>query len=172
MATITSNDYLDFSAITILEELTVAIARKILDFQQNSAINSNGLEVITINSNENADSITIALSVRGRFRSNGSIEVENRFPTGTFTSGTGTYPFNGTNIFEAYTYLIQYQHSLEIATQTNPNADNQFCGFTIESADTVGESYSLEITVEQSDAPLLVTSLGGEQTSKGKAYIL
>lgn len=173
MATITATEkYSDFASITTYEELSIAIARKILDFQQDSTLNQDGLEVITISTNENTDRITISLTARGKFKTDGTVQIENRFPSAVFTPGTGTYPFNGDNIFEAYFYLINFQHSLEISTATNANAENQFCSFTIDSVDTVGEAWPLSLTVEQIDAPLLVVTNAESSTSKGKVYLL
>lgn len=173
MATITATEkYPDFASITTYEELSIAIARKILDFQQNSELNPNALEIITINTNENTDRITISMSARGKLKADGSIQVENRFPSASFTAGAGVHPFDGDNIFEAYFYLISFQHSLEISTTTNPNAENQFCSFTIDSADTVGEAWPLTLTIEQNDAPLVITGNAESSTSKGKVYLL
>jgi hypothetical protein len=173
MATITATEkYLDFASITTYEELSIAIARKILDFQQDSTLNPNALEVITINTNENTDTITISMTARAKLKTDGSLQIENRFPSATFTSGAGSYPFDGENILEAYCYIIMYQHSLEISSVTNGNAENQFCSFSIESVDTVGETWPLNITIEQNEAPLVIIQNAENSTSKGKVYLL
>jgi hypothetical protein len=173
MATITATEkYSDFASITTYEELSIAIARKILDFQQDSELNPNALETITINTNENTDSVTISMTARAKFKTDGSIQLENRFPSATFTPGVGVYPFDGENIFEAYFYLIMFQHSLEISSVTNGNAENQFCSFSIESVDTVGETWPLNITIEQNESPLVIVGNAESSTSRGKVYLL
>lgn len=173
MATITNTTrYTNFASINNYEELSIAVARKILDFQQNAELNPNALEVITINTNENTDRITISMTVNGRFKADGTVAIRNYFPAAEFIPANGTYPFVGDNILEAYFYLVAYQHSLEINSAKNPNAENQFCAFTIESTDVVGEPWPLSVLVEQNEAPLLITGDSERSISQGNIYLL
>lgn len=174
MTTIT-NEYPDLpAAITTLEKLTVTAARRILDLQQNIEINSSGLTIISISTDETADTVSISLTVGCKFI-HGKLEVENPFPDAVFTlpEETKLFPFNGTHLVEAYVYLVLYQSSIELLTTKNPSAEAVYCSYSIESNGDVGSKFPAEISVEQNEVPLTITTNSdGSQSSFGKEYLL
>ena len=176
MTTIT-NAYPDISSITILEKATVALARKILDAQQDILINVNNIELITISQSETNDTIAVSVpgsnaTLRGKLEG-GMLKIDNPFPTATFTSGTGTFPFNGTHLVEAFVYLVLYQSGLELSPAKNTNAEAIYCSVAIETGDEVAAVSPLTLTLSITDAPLTtITNADGSQSSSGKEYLL
>ena len=166
--------YPDFSGITTLEELTLSMARKILEVQKNTTFNINSFDIIDINSNEETSTTTINVTgLKAKVNTSGELDEDEPFEN-VFDSGDGAYPFNKTGLLDAFFHVVLYQLGLEKNGETNLSGEtNAFVDISITTVDTEYSIYPLSVDITLTDYHLtLIPQLDGGLLSKSKEYLL
>jgi len=166
--------YPDFSGITTLEELTLSMARKILETQKSTVNNPSAFDLIDINCNEETSKINIEINgLRGKVDDNGVIKIEEVFREVNFQEGTGSYPFNRNELLDAFFHLALFHMIQEKNTGINQDAEvNQYIDISVGTSSLALSSYPLDINISIADYPAILTpqSTGGS-LCKAKIYL-
>ncbi len=164
------NHYPDYSSVNTLESLILTFARAILITQRNSSFNSDGLDYIDFVTNEESQSCSINVGgLRARIDESGLISVNNPF-NATINPGTGSYPFNRTNLLDAFFHCCCFAQKLESDSNFNLS-DTAYFSVSI-SSQAVKSNYSLDVKVDISDFPLNSTVLpDGTVNFEAKEYL-
>lgn len=169
-----SASYPNFSGITTLEELTLAMARKILEVQKSTVNNPSAFDLIDINCNEETSKINIEVNgLRGEIDDNGVIKIEEVFREVSFQQGTGDYPFNRSQLLDAFFHMTLFHMFQEKKTGVNQDAEvNQYVTVNIGTSDVTLSSYPLDVSISIVDYPVIFTpqSTGGS-LCKAKIYL-
>jgi hypothetical protein len=165
---ITASQYPQFSDTT-LESLTLSLARKILDIQKNPTLNLTNDAIITIDENITNEIASVTLSDLQGNIVNGIITIKDYFAY-AFTDGVGTYPFNRTNLVDAFFHVLAYQQKQELLIAKNPGS-KMCCDFDISNVTEMNMSLQLVINCSLTDYPITVTN-GDTSTTSAKPYLL
>ena len=163
--------YPQFSDCDHLEKLVLQLAREILEVQKDAAINTSNTELIDISGSEKMELLTIKTSNWLGNWNNGSLLVNNPFPTHSFTAGSGSYPFNQTTLVNAFFHTAMYLHKQELLIAKNV-ASKQCVVFDLTSVDTIGDSQQLDLSVTITDLPITISNSSSLTTSLAKPYLV
>lgn len=165
------NHYPQFSDCTTLESLVLQLAREILEAQKDSAINTANVELIDIDPSEKNEVIDIKTSNWTANWNNGLIVINNPFPSHTFTTGTGTYPFNQATLVNAFFHVAMFLHKNELSVSKNI-ASKQCVEFDITSVNEIGDPQQLEVSVTITELPITITNTPTSTSSSAKPYLV
>ncbi len=163
--------YPDFTSELTLEELTLSMARLILSYQKSSVTNANNIDRITITTDEEAETTTVAFEGAEAEWVEGEIVLHNYLTNVTFTSGTGDYPYNRTNLIDAFFHLILTQSRYELDRNFNPDIESRFIDYSIGKGEPTSNTKPVVVSANLTDYPLVITLAGGSSSSKAKPYL-
>ena len=103
---ITASQYPQFSDTT-LESLTLSLAKKILEVQKSPSLNLTNDTIITITENLTDEVCNVTLTGLQGVIVDGVITVKNYFAF-NFTDGIGDYPYDRTNLVDAFFHVLMY----------------------------------------------------------------
>ncbi|MDT9298058.1 MAG: hypothetical protein P5700_24060 [Arthrospira platensis PCC 7345] len=166
---ITPGLYPDFSETT-LEALVLAMGRRLMRRQRNLVINITGKDIMDLTLDEEDSVVNLAIDELEGFINDGAIEVVEPFPA-SFQAGTGSYPFNQTNLCSALLHLVMYQHAAEFSPTLNPEPARKHCEFTIGPNTRGSGTYPLICTITLTDYPVIINYTDG-MTSTAQPYLL
>ncbi|MFM6192884.1 MAG: hypothetical protein ACKPEN_01660 [Planktothrix sp.] len=165
--------YPDFTTEEHLEELLLSMAWKILDLQL-SASNTEGVDIINATSDDETRRTNITFNnIEGSIQ-DGVLVCKNYFPSFTFQSGTGSYPFNrlGTQgIVNAFIHLLIYQQSKELDGTLNDNEAALYCKYSLTHTSTQGSINPIVVSASMDNYPLIYAYSNGSQNKKAKPYL-
>jgi hypothetical protein len=165
--------YPDFSIEETLEELTLSMARKFLQWQKTPSFNPNNYDKINLTIDEEAEVATVELSDISAININGLIEAQDPFSQTSFTKGTGSYPYDRSSLTDALIHLLIYQSSIEFNKLLNPEEEEVSISYSISPTDRNGTLiHPITITATMTDYPLVIEDGPNGYISKGKAYLL
>ncbi len=163
--------YPDFTSELTLEELTLSMARLILSYQKSSVTNANNIDRITITTDEEAETTTVAFEGAEAEWVEGEIVLYNYLTGITFTTGTGTYPYNRANLVDAFFHLILTQSKYELNRDYNPDIDTRFIDYSVGKGEPTTNSKPVVVSASLTDYPLVITLANGSSSSKAKPYL-
>lgn len=166
---ITPGLYPDFSETT-LEALTLAMGRQLLQRQKDLVINVTGKNIMDLTLDEEESVVNLSIDELEGFIDDGAIKVVDPF-LGNFQAGTGSYPFNQSNLCSALLHLIMYQHAYEFSPTFNPEPAKKHCDFSIGPNTRGSGTYPLIFTITLTDYPVIVDYTNG-MTSTAQPYLL
>lgn len=147
-------------ASTTLEDLTLQLALK-LQNEQNTPAN-NPLELRFVTLSVNGAEKTASLSVIDypcKFSSD-TLDIQNVFDGGSFTSGGGAFPFNKPNLPTALFACIRHQRKLELTPANNPN-NLEYCNWELKDADNLdADLNNCLMSVSLTDLPIEIDADG------------
>jgi hypothetical protein len=108
---ITASQYPQFPDTT-LESLTLSLAKKILEVQKSPSLNLTNDMIIKIDENLTTEVCNVTLTGLQGTIINGTIMVKNYFGF-NFTDGTDVYPFNRSNLVDAFFHVLMYHQKHE-----------------------------------------------------------
>ncbi|MBD2481543.1 hypothetical protein [Planktothrix sp. FACHB-1365] len=165
---ITPQQYPQFNDTT-LESLLLSLARKILEIQKDSTLNSTSETIITITEDLNNETTEVQLKELQASIVNGIITIKNYFNY-DFTDGVGQYPFNRTNIVDAFFHVLMFQQKHELNIAKNPGS-LMCCDFDIANVSEMNMTQQLVINAGLTDYPITVTN-GNSLTTASKQYLI
>lgn len=154
-----------------IEELLVQLAMKMGDLQASANNNDNNSFVITTDVSFNNETAKITTNQWVGTWVDGDFIVKNYFPSFSFPAGVGTYPFNRSNICDAFFHVAMFQQKMELSTAKNPGKV-AFIDWSIANAISMGATQQAEITLNISDLPVLVTVNSDTTSIKAKPYLI
>lgn len=161
--------YSDFDGITILEELSIALARAVLAIQSELNKNPKKLDYVDITQNEDEKTIDINWKDIPCNIISGKIEIINLFNDTIFTPGTGDYPFNQTYLLGAAIHIFMFQGLQKLNTILNTEGEN-LVSFSIESV-TEFDLQDKLLFSGSATLPLIYQSIAGKQVTFGQPYL-
>lgn len=167
---ITIPHYPGFQNCNYLEELTLQLGREVAEIQKNSNYNTQNEEIISIISSETNETCDIVCNNWIGQWVNGVFVVKNYFPTYNFPNGEGSYPFNRTNLCDAFFHVAIYQQKMEISTSKNPQKLG-FISWDIKGEEEIGASNQCLISLEIMNLPITVSNQSDQTITKAKAYL-
>lgn len=148
-----------------LEQLTLAMIRKMLAHQQTSNL---AKPLITASTTEDGNSTTIKCVFKVTL--NVSLRVINPFPDLAFTqsSNAPNPKWAGENLAEAVTWLLIYQNTLEKNPTIN-SGDSSYISFNItDSEEGINEH---DLTIDLTEYPLIISYNENGYISSAKPYL-
>ncbi|MEL7039713.1 MAG: hypothetical protein AAFO04_29525 [Cyanobacteria bacterium J06592_8] len=164
--------YPDFTSETTLEELTLSMARTILNLQKSSVSNPNTIDKINITLDEEAETVTVEFAdVEAEFQ-DGNLFLFNYFQGTAFTQGMGSYPYNRTHLVDAFFHLALTQSKYELNRDHNPDIETRYISFTVGQGEPATNAKPVIVGVTMQDLPLEIELSGGTSNSKAKPYLI
>lgn len=163
--------YPDFTSELTLEELTLSMARLILNHQKSSVTNANNIDRISITTDEEAETTSVSFEGAEAEWVDGEIVLYNYLTGITFTAGTGTYPYNRANLVDAFFHLILTQSKYELNRDYNPDIDTRFVDYSVGKGEPTTNSKPVVVSASLTDYPLVITLANGTSVSKAKPYL-
>ncbi|MET0099902.1 MAG: hypothetical protein ABWU11_24745, partial [Arthrospira platensis] len=102
------------------------MGRQLLQRQKNLVVNVTGKDIMDLSLDEEASVVNLDIDELEGFIDDGAIAVVEPFFVG-FQPGTGSYPFNQTNLCSALLHLVMYQHAAEFSPTLNPEPARKHC---------------------------------------------
>jgi len=165
---ITIPHYPQFSDTT-LEGLTLSLARKILEIQIDSTLNTTNDMIILITEDLNSETTEVTLTDIQANIVDGVMTTKNYFNY-DFTDGVGVYPFNRVSIVDAFIHLLIFQQKQELSIAKNPGG-LMCCNFSISNVSEMNMAQQLTINASLTDYPITVTN-GNNLTTAAKSYLI
>lgn len=165
---ITANQYPQFSDTT-LESLTLSLARKILEIQKDNTLNQTNDSIIDIQEDLTKEVTTVKLTDLQAVIIDGVIVVKNYFNF-AFTDGIGSYPFDRTNLVDAFFHLLMYQQKQELIIAKNPGSLT-CCEFDIANVSEMNMAQQLTVNCSLTDYPISVIN-GSTNVTTAKPYLV
>ncbi|MGL4497549.1 MAG: hypothetical protein ACRC78_11620, partial [Planktothrix sp.] len=97
--------------------------------------------------------------------------VKNFFPEFDFTPGVGLYPFNRSNIIDAFFHVAMYMQKQEISTAKNPTG-NSYISWGIGQIDTMGAGFQGDLSLSITGLPIALTIQSDQTIIKAKPYLI
>ena len=163
--------YPDFTSETALEELTLSMARTILNYQKSSVTNGNNIDRISISTDEEAETTSVAFEGVEAEWVGGEIVLHNYLTSVTFTTGTGDYPYNRANLIDAFFHLVLVQSKYELDRNFNPDIETRYLDYAISQGEPTSNTKPVIVGANLTDYPLIITLSGGSSSSKAKPYL-
>lgn len=163
--------YPDFTAETTLEELTLSMARQILSYQKSSVTNNNNIDRISITTDEEAETTSVAFESAEAEWVEGEIVLYDYLTNVTFTTGTGDYPYNRTHLIDAFFHLVLTQSRYELDRNYNPDIETRFLDYSIGQGEPTSNTKPVIVGCNLTDYPLVITLANGSSSSKAKPYL-
>ncbi|MFY7802000.1 MAG: hypothetical protein ACOVQ7_01090 [Limnoraphis robusta] len=163
--------YPNFTSELTLEELTLSMARSILNYQKSSVTNGNNIDRISITTDEEAETTTVAFEGAEAEWVEGEIVLHNYLTNVTFTAGTGDYPYNRTNLIDAFFHLVLVQSKYELDRNFNSDIETRFIDYSIGKGEPTSNTKPVIVSANLTDYPLVITLAGGSSSSKAKPYL-
>jgi hypothetical protein len=160
---ITPSQYPQFPDTT-LESLTLSLARKILEVQKNPSLNLTNDSINTIVEDITKETVTVTLTGLEGNITNGIIEIKNYFNF-DFSDGTGEYPYNRTNLVDAFFHVLAYQQKQELLIAKNPGS-KVCCDFTIDNVTEMNMALQLTINCGLTDYPIMIDNTNNSTSAK------
>lgn len=163
--------YAGFTACNHVEELTLQLGREILEIQKDDSINTTTTSVIDIIGSESVETTTIkTIDWIGQLV-NGRLKIVNPFPSHEFVTGTGNYPFDQTDLINAFFHVVCYQQKMELSVTKNVGS-KQFIDFDVANSTTLGAASQLEISLTITDLPIYIINQSDQTVTKAKPYLV
>jgi hypothetical protein len=155
---------------TTLESLLLSLARKILEIQKSPSTNLTNDTIITVVEDLNSETTTITLVDIQASVIDGIIVIKNYFNY-NFTSGVGSYPYNRTNLVDAFFHVLMFQQKQELIIAKN-SGSKMCCDFDVTNVNEMNMSQQLIINCSLTDYPITVANNGDSLTTVSKQYLL
>ncbi len=167
---ITVGIYPDFTTEATLEELTLSMARKLLFQQKDLTLNPTNKDYISISVDEEIEEATVNLDALEVDIVEGMLTAQNYFEDEIFTPGTGSYPYDRSNLADAFVHCALHQNAMEINRIANP--DDSLKNITIDiSQGDWGVGLPLRLTINMTNIPITVELENGFSKSKARSYL-
>jgi hypothetical protein len=167
---ITVGVYPDFPTEASLEELTLSMARKILENQKDMSLNPNNNDYISLSLDEEEEVATVDFEGAECELIDGILVAKNYFSGATFAEGTGSYPYDRTELVDAFMHCALHQNAMEISRAANFNQDIKYVNVSIVQGEW-GVGQSLRISINLTNIPIVVELHEGYSRTKSKPYL-
>jgi len=162
--------YAGFTACNHLEELTLQLAKEILEIQKDDSINTLNTKIIDITGSDTEEKQSINTTDWVGNLVNGVINVKNPFPNHDFVKGVADYPFNQSTLVNAFLHCAMYHQRMELSISKNTSS-LQVIEFDIVNATSLGATSQLEISVTITGIPILIVNQSDQTIIKAKPYL-
>ena len=164
---ITPSQYPQF-ADTTLESLTLSLAKKILEVQKSPSLNATNDMIITINENLTDEVCNVTLTGLQGTIVDGVITVKNYFGF-NFTDGIGDYPFDRTNLVDAFYHVLMYHQKYELMIASN--SGSKMCiDYDLTNVTEMNQMQPLIINCSLTDYPINVDN--SNSSTSAKPYLI
>jgi hypothetical protein len=160
---ITASQYPQFSDTT-LESLTLSLAKKILEVQKSPSLNLTNDTIITITENLTDEVCNVTLTGLQGVIVDGVITVKNYFAF-NFTDGIGDYPYDRTNLVDAFFHVLMYHQKHELMIAKNPGS-KQCLDYDLTNVTEMNQTQPLIINCSLTDYPINVNNLNSSTSAK------
>jgi hypothetical protein len=160
---ITASQYPQFSDTT-LESLTLSLAKKILEVQKSPSLNLTNDTIITITENLTDEVCNVTLTGLQGVIVDGVITVKNYFAF-NFTDGIGEYPYDRTNLVDAFFHVLMYHQKHELMIAKNPGS-KQCLDYDLTNVTEMNQTQPLIINCSLTDYPINVNNLNSSTSAK------
>jgi hypothetical protein len=164
---ITASQYPQFSDTT-LESLTLSLAKKILEVQKSPSLNLTNDTIITITENLTDEVCNVTLTGLQGVIVDGVITVKNYFAF-NFTDGIGDYPFDRTNLVDAFFHVLMYHQKHELMIAKNPGS-KQCLDYDLTNVTEMNQTQPLIINCSLTDYPINVNN--SNSSTSAKQYLI
>jgi hypothetical protein len=164
---ITASQYPQFSDTT-LESLTLSLAKKILEVQKSPSLNLTNDTIITITENLTDEVCNVTLTELQGQIVDGVITVKNYFAF-NFTDGIGDYPFDRTNLVDAFFHILMYHQKHELMIAKNPGS-KQCLDYDLTNVTEMNQTQPLIINCSLTDYPINVNN--SNSSTSAKPYLI
>jgi hypothetical protein len=164
---ITASQYPQFSDTT-LESLTLSLAKKILEVQKSPSLNLTNDTIITITENLTDEVCNVTLTGLQGVIVDGVITVKNYFSF-NFTDGIGDYPFDRTNLVDAFFHVLMYHQKHELMIAKNPGS-KQCLDYDLTNVTEMNQTQPLIINCSLTDYPINVNN--SNSSTSAKQYLI
>jgi hypothetical protein len=160
---ITASQYPQFSDTT-LESLTLSLAKKILEVQKSPSLNLTNDTIITITENLTDEVCNVTLTGLQGVIVDGVITVKNYFGF-NFTDGIGDYPYDRTNLVDAFFHVLMYHQKHELMIAKNPGS-KQCLDYDLTNVTEMNQTQPLIINCSLTDYPINVNNSNSSTSAK------
>ena len=160
---ITASQYPQFSDTT-LESLTLSLAKKILEVQKSPSLNLTNDTIITITENLTDEVCNVTLTGLQGVIVDGVITVKNYFAF-NFTDGIGDYPYDRTNLVDAFFHILMYHQKHELMIAKNPGS-KQCLDYDLTNVTEMNQTQPLIINCSLTDYPINVNNSNSSTSAK------
>jgi hypothetical protein len=160
---ITASQYPQFSDTT-LESLTLSLAKKILEVQKSPSLNLTNDTIITITENLTDEVCNVTLTGLQGVIVDGVITVKNYFAF-NFTDGIGDYPYDRTNLVDAFFHVLMYHQKHELMIAKNPGS-KQCLDYDLTNVTEMNQTQPLIINCSLTDYPINVNNSNSSTSAK------
>ena len=160
---ITASQYPQFSDTT-LESLTLSLAKKILEVQKSPSLNLTNDTIITITENLTDEVCNVTLTGLQGVIVDGVITVKNYFAF-DFTDGIGDYPYDRTNLVDAFFHVLMYHQKHELMIAKNPGS-KQCLDYDLTNVTEMNQTQPLIINCSLTDYPINVNNSNSSTSAK------
>ncbi len=160
---ITASQYPQFSDTT-LESLTLSLAKKILEVQKSPSLNLTNDTIITITENLTDEVCNVTLTGLQGVIVDGVITVKNYFAF-NFTDGIGEYPYDRTNLVDAFFHVLMYHQKHELMIAKNPGS-KQCLDYDLTNVTEMNQTQPLIINCSLTDYPINVNNSNSSTSAK------
>jgi hypothetical protein len=164
---ITASQYPQFSDTT-LESLTLSLAKKILEVQKSPSLNLTNDTIITITENLTDEVCNVTLTGLQGVIVDGVITVKNYFGF-NFTDGIGDYPYDRTNLVDAFFHVLMYHQKHELMIAKNPGS-KQCLDYDLTNVTEMNQTQPLIINCSLTDYPINVNN--SNSSTSAKPYLI
>jgi hypothetical protein len=164
---ITASQYPQFSDTT-LESLTLSLAKKILEVQKSPSLNLTNDTIITITENLTDEVCNVTLTGLQGVIVDGVITVKNYFAF-NFTDGIGDYPYDRTNLVDAFFHVLMYHQKHELMIAKNPGS-KQCLDYDLTNVTEMNQTQPLIINCSLTDYPINVNN--SNSSTSAKQYLI
>jgi hypothetical protein len=164
---ITASQYPQFSDTT-LESLTLSLAKKILEVQKSPSLNLTNDTIITITENLTDEVCNVTLTGLQGVIVDGVITVKNYFAF-NFTDGIGDYPYDRTNLVDAFFHILMYHQKHELMIAKNPGS-KQCLDYDLTNVTEMNQTQPLIINCSLTDYPINVNN--SNSSTSAKQYLI
>lgn len=164
---ITASQYPQFSDTT-LESLTLSLAKKILEVQKSPSLNLTNDTIITITENLTDEVCNVTLTGLQGVIVDGVITVKNYFGF-NFTDGIGDYPYDRTNLVDAFFHVLMYHQKHELMIAKNPGS-KQCLDYDLTNVTEMNQTQPLIINCSLTDYPINVNN--SNSSTSAKQYLI
>lgn len=155
-------------ADTTLESLTLSLAKKILEVQKSPSLNATNDMIITITENLTDEVCNVTLTGLQGTIVDGVITVKNYFGF-NFTDGIGDYPFDRTNLVDAFYHVLMYHQKYELMIASN--SGSKMCiDYDLTNVTEMNQMQPLIINCSLTDYPINVDN--SNSSTSAKPYLI
>lgn len=168
---ITTPHYEGFNNCNHIEELMLQLAKEIAEIQKDTNYNQQNETIIKVVSNETEEICSIeCIDWLGQWI-NGVFSIKNYFPSYDFPIGVGVYPFNRSNLCDAFFHVAVFQQKQELSIAKNPQKLG-FITWDITGQNTIGTVQQCLTSLTVTDLPIAITNQSDQTIIKAKPYLL